>query len=180
MLEKAFFERDAETVARELLGKHLVVGSADGIKRSRITETEAYVGTHDLACHAAKGRTKRTEVMFGAAAHAYVYLIYGMYDLFNIVTGDEGDAQAVLIRAGEPTENIEGRTDGPGRFARALGITRAHNTLSVLEPDLHLTEGDPPSDIISTPRIGVDYAGDWAQAPLRFYDASSKWVSKPR
>ena len=128
MLKKSFFQRDAETVARELLGKHLVVKSSDGLKRSRISETEAYVGVHDLACHAAKGRTKRTEVMFGPAAHAYVYLIYGMYDLFNIVTGNEGEAQAVLIRAGEPTLNIDRRSDGPGRFAMALGITRAHNT----------------------------------------------------
>ena len=105
----SFYARDAETVARALLGTILVFHD----KRLRVVETEAYVGTHDLACHASKGRTARTEVLFGPPGRAYLYLIYGMYELFNVVTGEDGDAQGVLVRAGEPLANITGKTDGP-------------------------------------------------------------------
>lgn len=189
MLPLSFYARDAETVARKLLGKTLVV-KQNGVehhagsrrappRRVRIVETEAYVGEHDLACHASKGRTKRTEVMFGPAGHAYVYLIYGMYDMLNIVTGVDGVAQAVLIRAAEPlTKGIE-KTDGPGKLTRALDITTPrHNGLSLVEPPLFLEDGEPPTRIAVTPRIGVDYAGEWKDAPLRFVDAKSEWVSR--
>ncbi len=117
--------------------------------RARIVETEAYVGPHDLACHAAKGRTKRTEVMFGEAGHAYVYFIYGMYDMLNIVTGAKGDAQAVLIRAAEVIgEWGDGKTDlsGPGKLARAMQITRADNGCDLLGEKLFILkkrEGSP-------------------------------------
>lgn len=189
MLPLSFYARDAETVARKLLGKTLVVKQSGvehraGLRRApprrvRIVETEAYVGEHDLACHASKGRTKRTEVMFGPAGHAYVYLIYGMYDMLNIVTGDDGVAQAVLIRAAEPlTKGIE-KTDGPGKLTRALDITTSrHNGLSLVKPPLFLEDGEPPTRIAVTPRIGVDYAGEWKDAPLRFVDAKSEWVSR--
>lgn len=173
-LPGSFYTRDAETVARDILGSTLVFHD----KRLRIVETEAYVGPHDLASHASKGRTKRTEVMFGPAGRAYIYLIYGMYDLLNVVTGSEDDAQAVLIRAGEPLENISRTTDGPGKLTRALGLTRALNAHDLTQPPLTLEPGTPPQSIVTTTRIGIDYAGVWKDAPLRFYDAASPHVSK--
>ncbi len=173
-LPVSFYASDAETVAKALLGATLVFED----KRLRIVETEAYVGTHDLACHAAKGRTGRTEVLFGPPGRAYLYLIYGMYELFNVVTGDEGDAQAVLIRAAEPLANVTGKTDGPGKLTRALGLSRALNRHDLTAPPLTLEPGTPPVEVVTTTRIGVDYAGVWKDAPLRFYDAESRWVSK--
>jgi DNA-3-methyladenine glycosylase len=178
VLPQSFYARDAESVAKELLGQILIHEIAGERRAVRIVETEAYVGTHDLACHASKGRTPRTDVMFGPPGYAYVYLIYGMYDLFNIVTGPEGDAQAVLIRAGEPLEGIQGRTDGPGKLARALQITRRQNRQALWRGTLFFEAGTPPEQIITTTRIGVDYAGDWKDAPLRFYDAGAAYVSK--
>ena len=174
VLPSSFYARDAETVALELLGKVLIFED----KHLRIVETEAYVGTHDLACHAAKGRTARTEVMFGPPGRAYLYLIYGMYELFNVITGAEGDAQGVLIRAGEPLTNITGKTDGPGKLTRALGLTRDYNRHDLSQRPLTLAEGPLPEHIVTTTRIGVDYAGAWKDAPLRFYDAKSRSVSK--
>src|SRR5579862_9845037 len=108
-----FLRRPAEQLAKELLGTILVHCRNNKIRRARIVETEAYVGAHDLACHAAKGRTNRTEVMFGPAGRAYVYLIYGMYDMFNIVAGDVDDPQAVLIRAAEPLDAWTADLSGP-------------------------------------------------------------------
>src|SRR6185437_9358325 len=117
---RLFYDRDAETVARALLGK-LLAHRVDGTLRvGRIVESEAYLGPHDLAAHSARGRTARTEVMFGPPGHAYVYLIYGMHHCLNVVTEAEGHAAAVLIRALEPVQNIEGRTSGPGLLCRAL------------------------------------------------------------
>lgn len=183
-LPRSFYARDAETVARDLLGTILCQRRAGQVQRVRIVETEAYVGPHDLACHAAKGRTGRTEVMFGPPGHAYVYLIYGMYDMLNIVTGPEGDPQAVLIRAAEPLTGIpeDARTDGPGRLTRTLGLTVAHhNGIDLCAPGeggtLWLERGAPPGAVAVTPRIGVDYAGTWAEAPLRFVDAGSPHLS---
>ena len=173
-LPVSFYAADAETVAKALLGATLVFGD----KRLRVVETEAYVGVHDLACHAAKGRTARTEVLFGPPGRAYLYLIYGMYDLLNVVTGGEGDAQAVLIRAAEPLANVSGKTDGPGKLTRALGLSRAYNRHDLTRAPLTLGPGTPPVEVVTTTRIGVDYAGVWKDAPLRFYDAESRWVSK--
>lgn len=179
-LSREALAQSAEEVARRMLGC-LLVHEAFGERRDgRIVETEAYVGVHDLACHAAKGRTARTEVMFGPAGHAYVYLIYGMYDLFNVVTGEAGDAQAVLVRALEPLNGL-GRSDGPGRLTRSLGITRAHNGLDLCAPGapLWLEPGRPPARVGVGPRVGIDYAGEWRDAPLRFWDADSPFVSRP-
>ena len=177
-IEANFYARDAETVAKDLLGTTLVYRRDEVTQRARIVETEAYVGAHDLASHASKGRTRRTEVMFGPPGRAYVYLIYGMYDMLNIVTGMDGDAQAVLIRAVEPLKNITGKTDGPGKLTRALGITRALNQHDLLEEPLWLEPGTPPEEVVTTTRIGIDYAGAWKDAPLRFYDAESEFVSR--
>jgi DNA-3-methyladenine glycosylase len=137
-------------------------------------ETEAYVGAHDLACHASKGRTKRTEVMFGVAGRAYVFLIYGMYDMFNIVAAGVGDPQAVLIRGAVPLDGWQADLSGPGKLARALRITRAQNGLDLTGESLFLT-GDRTShaEIETTRRIGIDYAGEWKHALLRFVEAGA-------
>ena len=193
MLPQSFYARDAKTVARALLGCLLVYHSPTGCLRLRIVETEAYLGIEDAACHAAKGRTPRTEVMFGAAGYAYVYLIYGMYHMLNIVTAQAGQAHAVLLRAAEPCpsginssdkqdrdklkHNKHKHTNGPGKLCRALGIDRSHNGLALTAPPLYLEPGTPPAHIACSPRIGIDYAGAWKDAPLRFYDADSRYVS---
>jgi DNA-3-methyladenine glycosylase len=180
VLPYLFYARDADCVARELLGQVLVVNTHVQA-RCRIVETEAYMGEHDLACHAAKGRTARTEVMFGPAGVAYVYLIYGMYDMLNIVTSTPGNPQAVLIRAVEPLTPVAGKTDGPGKLTRVLGITRrVHNGIELSGPELWLEAGETPERIQTSPRINVDYAGAWRDAPLRFFDATSPFVSKTR
>jgi len=167
--------------AEALLGKVIVHRVHRGERRCRIVETEAYVGPHDLACHAAKGRTGRTEVMFGEGGHAYVYLIYGMYDMFNVVCAPVGDAQAVLVRAAEIVSGVEGSLSGPGRLARGMGITRRENGVDLLGERLFIVEdGGRVGRVVRTPRIGVDYAGVWAGEMLRFIDAGSAAVSKGR
>ena len=182
-LTRRFFARPAIELAPDLIGKiivHRLPGHAD--LRARIVETEAYVGPHDLACHASRGRTRRTEVMFGRAGHAYVYFIYGMHEMFNIVAATVGDAQAVLVRAAEPQGGWHANLTGPGRFARGMRITRADNALDLTASKLFLLRDPaaPPPRILATPRIGVDYSGDWKHAPLRFLDTDSRAVSRPR
>jgi DNA-3-methyladenine glycosylase len=185
-LRIAFFQRDAAAVARDLIGAVLVRQTGGRTYRARIVETEAYVGPHDLACHASKGRTARTEVMFGPGGRAYIYFIYGMYDMFNVVTGLKGDAQAVLIRAAEPLEGWPPpmpNLSGPGKLTRAMKITRAFNGVPLTGKELHLEMGASragPLRILTTPRIGVDYARHWKDQPLRFIDADSRAVSGPR
>ncbi len=179
-LVRSDYERPAEELARDLIGKLLVRRLGKVERRARIVETEAYVGPQDLACHASKGRTARTEVLYGPGGHAYVYLIYGMYDLLNVVAGGIGDAQAVLIRAAEPID-WNGDLSGPGKLARAMKITRRENGLDLTGDVLYIL--DDPSyhpHAVTTKRIGVEYAGRWKDAPLRFLDASSKAVSKRR
>jgi DNA-3-methyladenine glycosylase len=182
-LPESFYARPALTVARELLGTLLVV-EGGGVRRvGRIVETEAYIGEHDLACHAAKGVTPRTEVMFGPPGRAYVYLIYGMHNCFNVVTDAVGVGAAVLVRAVEPVEGLVGeeRTDGPGRVCKALGVTRAHNRRELFSPALHLLPGAPVPEarVARGPRIGVDYAGAWAAEPFRLWVRDSQHVSRP-
>ena len=123
-LPHEFYQRPAKRLARALIGKIFVHRVGGKTLRARIVETEAYVGPHDLACHSAKGRTARTDVMFGPVGRAYVYFIYGMYEMFNIVCGPEGSAQAVLIRAAEPLDGWQADLSGPGKFAREMKITR--------------------------------------------------------
>jgi DNA-3-methyladenine glycosylase len=182
VLSRHFYERTALVVARALLGKVLVHTTAAGTRYGRIVETEAYVGPHDLACHAAKGRTPRTEVMFGPAGHAYVYFVYGMHWCFNVVTGPEGVAAAVLVRGLEPLGGIpEGvRMDGPARLARALSIGRAENGVDLTSSALRILEAPPPrrGSVRRGPRVGVDYAGPWVSRPFRFWVEGSSGVSR--
>ncbi|MCY1081942.1 DNA-3-methyladenine glycosylase [Archangium lansingense] len=182
-LPVSFYARPALTVARELLGTRLIVDEGGWRRVGRIVETEAYVGEHDLACHASKGRTPRTEVLFGPPGRAYVYLIYGMYHCFNVVTDAEGIGAAVLVRGVEPVEGLpeEARTDGPGRLCRALGLTLAHNRWDLQDTALHLAPGTPVPEIQVErgPRIGVDYAGAWALEPYRLWIRGSQHVSRP-
>ncbi len=180
-LPRSFYDRDTILVARELLGKHLVHTSGAVERVGRIVEVEAYLGPHDLAAHSARGRTKRTRVMFGPPGHAYVYLIYGMYYCMNVVTQPEGVASAVLLRALEPVKNVQGRTQGPGLLCKAMDINKRLNGDDLLSDDFYIATPDEPETftIIKRPRIGVAYAGRWAKRLLRFYIKGNPFVSRP-
>ena len=167
------FRRQAIEVAQKAVGK-ILVRQRDGKEyRARIVETEAYVGPHDLACHASKGRTRRTEIMFGPGGYAYVYFIYGMYHMLNFVTGKLGDPQAVLIRGALPLDGWQADLSGPGKLTRAMQITRADNGVDLTGDQLFLLN-DPRyrPRLRCTRRIGVDYAKEWKDALLRFVDCS--------
>ena len=175
-LPRSFYQRDALVVARALIGARLVVGD----RVTRIVETEAYRGPKDLACHARVGITKRTRTLYGPPGHVYVYLIYGMYDCFNVVCFGEGKGHAVLVRAVEPVANVEGATAGPGRLTRALGLSRADDTADLVTgPRVTIAARERRPRIAVTARVGVAYAGEWADRPWRFLDAESSFVSKP-
>lgn len=160
-MHDAFYARSSLDVAPDLLGKFLVTETHAGM----VTEVEAYDGPDDQACHGRFGRTKRTEVMFGPPGYFYVYLIYGMYFMLNVVTDREGYPSAVLIRG---TTDI----DGPGRLTKGYGIDGSFNGKSITKPSgLWIEERGvhvPSNAIERTPRIGVAYAGAWAQKPYRF------------
>jgi DNA-3-methyladenine glycosylase len=179
-LPRSFYARETLTVARELLGMHLVHRGPSGLQKGRIVETEAYKGPLDLAAHSARGRrTARTEIMFGPPGHAYVYLIYGFWHCLNFVTADHGVPQAVLLRAIEPVSGIDNTTHGPGLLCRALHIDRALNGADLVRSALWV---EKPADyrkprVERATRIGVDYAGDWAKKPWRFFDRDSPYVS---
>lgn len=158
-----FFTQDVLVVAPELLGKIIAGRVGEEYFRYRITETEAYRGTEDLACHASKGRTTRTEVMFQMGGSLYVYLIYGMYWMLNIVTGQENEPQAVLIRA------IEG-VYGPGRVARKLKIDKSYYAEDLTSSSRIWIEDDEYTTSYQTgKRIGIDYAGVWKDKLWRFF-----------
>ncbi len=176
-LPRMFFERPTLKVATELLGKVLIKQTPNGIIQAKIVDTEAYVGPEDQACHASKGRTKRTEIMFGPAGFTYVYLIYGMYHCLNIVTEQEQYPAAVLIRGleilgGDHSPDLLRRIDGPGRVCRFLEVNRTHNGLdATLGTTLWIEDHGLavlPKQIQTLPRIGVDYAGEWAKKLWRF------------
>ena len=172
-LPRTFYDRDTRVVARELLGKFLIHGDRVG----RIVETEAYLGTHDLAAHSARGPTPRNAPMFGPPGHAYVYLIYGMYCCMNVVTERVGHAAAVLLRALEPVENITGKTAGPGLLCNAMDITRQLTGHDLLSDDFYIAASQSEKfRIIKRRRIGVDYAGRWARRQLRFYIDGNPYV----
>lgn len=182
-MKRAFFDQPALELARALLGKILYhrAPGVDGVERSgRIVETEAYVGMEDAACHARFGPTGRARRMFGPPGFAYVYLIYGMYDCFNIVSGPGEFPAAVLIRALEvDPQLVPHRADGPGKLTRALGITRTHDGADLVAGDvIGVRDGRAPNRIVTTPRIGIDYAGEWVDKPWRFVDADSPALSR--
>lgn len=188
-----YLRNDVVAVAKDLLGKVLVTAWNSDITSGRIVETEAYAGELDRASHASKGRTNRTEVMFGAGGRAYVYLCYGIHQMFNIVTSGEGEAHAVLIRAVEP---IEGKaimlqrtgkkkwdnsvTSGPGRVGKAFGFHTSQCGLPLASDELYIADDGfklKQEDVISSPRIGVDYAGEHAEWHYRFYLKDNPYVS---
>jgi DNA-3-methyladenine glycosylase len=162
---------------------HLVHADGATLRRGRIVETEAYQGPQDLAAHSARGRTPRTEVMFGPPGHAYVYFIYGFWNCLNVVTARAGVPHAVLLRALEPVSGMSARSFGPGLLCRALNIDRRLNGADLRGDTLWLERAPRAATaprIRRATRIGVDYAGDWAQRPWRFFDADSPYVSTAR
>jgi len=179
-LPHSFYERPARVVARAMLGKVLVHGARAG----RIVETEAYVGAHDLACHAARGKTPRTRILWGPPGRAYVYFVYGMHWCFNAVTELEGRPGAVLVRGLEPLAGFDGpvRLDGPARLCRALHIIGAENGADLVTSALRILDAPavPGREVERGPRIGVDYAKEWADRPLRFWVRGSPGVSRGR
>lgn len=190
-LPRAYYEQNTIDVAKQLLGKYLVRKHVDGKTIGRIVETEAYVGPQDLACHASKGRTARTEVMFGPAGHAYVYFIYGFYNMLNLVTETKDYPAAVLIRAVEPVAGIElmiarrrsnllrNLASGPGKLCQAFAVDRSLNGANLNGNILYVEDrGEPAPKFRATSRIGVDYAGKWKNKPFRFLIPSSEFVSK--
>lgn len=183
LLSREFFARDAVTVARDMLGKQLLRRYQGQVFGGIIVETEAYLGEEDTACHASRGRTPRTRVMYGPAGYYYVYLIYGMYHMLNIVTGEEGHPQAVLVRALRPVSGLEymavlrgGVTDkrlcdGPGKLCQALAIDREMNGKPVESDELWLELPVPEAAgrIVTGPRVGIAYAAEEDQKkPWRF------------
>lgn len=188
-LPPSFYARPVLVVARDCIGKILVRRTSEGLAGGRIVECEAYRGPADRAAHSSRGRTKRTEAMFGPPGRAYVYLLYGLSWAFNIVVAKEGEPHAVLVRALEPTIGLslmsarrrqppESRllTNGPGKLCQALGITRDDYGRDLAGDELFLLEG-PRGTVARSPRINVDYAGEWAARPWRFFERGNRFVS---
>jgi len=193
-LPRSFYSRSTLQVAQDLIGK-VLVRDFDGRRLSgRIVETEAYVGPHDLACHASKGHTPRTSIMFGSAGYAYVYMIYGFYFCLNVVTERNGYPAAALIRGVEPLENLDfmrqlrnnperdtSIASGPGKLCMAMSIDRRLNGEDLLGQTLWIEDRKLDSGpILTSPRVGVDYAGEYKDKPWRFYLANNPHVSKVR
>ncbi|HUC19999.1 MAG TPA: DNA-3-methyladenine glycosylase [Candidatus Polarisedimenticolaceae bacterium] len=187
MLESTFYNQDSLTAAQALLGCELIYIPAGGEPvGGRIAETEAY-RQDDEASHSYRGLTKRNAVMFGAGGHAYVYFTYGVHYCFNVVVGEAGFAEAVLIRALEPTHGVKqmelnrGTSEqwqlcsGPGKLVQALGLGRQHNGASLLTPELQIRERTVQPRVIAGPRIGISRAAD---KPWRFMIADSPWVTR--
>lgn len=164
-LQHEFYKRDVLEVAPEIIGKIMVIRLPDGTYgRYKVTEVEAYRGIEDRACHAFKGKTARTEVMFNEGGRLYIYLIYGMYWMLNIVTGEENNPQAVLVRG---VENLS----GPGKLTKTLGIDKSFYGEDLITSERIWFEDSGSKPIVKTsPRIGIDYAGEyWVAKPWRFY-----------
>jgi DNA-3-methyladenine glycosylase len=190
-IPRSFYARPVLEVAEDVIGKILVARSAEGVTAGRIVEAEAYRGPEDRAAHSYGGRrTARTEVMFGPPGYAYVFFVYGMHYNFNLVTGSLGEPEAVLIRALEPLVGLElmalrrsvskerpELTNGPGKLCQALGIGRADYGADLCKSRIFLTDGSPAS-VGRSPRVGIDYAGDWAKKPWRFFERGNRYVSK--
>jgi len=189
ILTKPFYTQPTTEIAKQLLGKFLCRKINGKLYVGKIVETESYLGEKDLACHTSKGKTKRNEVMFGPTGHAYVYFIYGMYHCFNVVTEEENNPCAVLIRALEPinmpydknTKSCVPTTNGPAKLCREFEIDKKLNGYDLtLGKKLWIENGDiiEPNQIKRSKRIGVDYAGIWKDRLLRFYIKNNKFVSK--
>ncbi|ANE51023.1 DNA-3-methyladenine glycosylase [Flavisolibacter tropicus] len=188
-----YLRDDVVRIAKELLGKVLVSQWNGERTVGRIVETEAYAGESDKASHASKGRTTRTSVMFGEGGTAYVYLCYGIHQMFNIVTSTEGDPHAILIRGVEPMEGIDvmlkrtGKkradhtlTRGPGNVGKAFGFHTSQSGFSLLDDELFLADDGfqlPVGSVGVSVRIGVDYAGEDALRPYRFFLKGNPFVS---
>lgn len=194
-LPREFYTRsNVVTVARELLGKLLVVPARNGVRVSgKIVEVEAYRGPKDRAAHSYGGRrTKRTETMYGIGGTAYVFFVYGMYNQFNVVTNLEGLPHAILVRALEPVAGIEimrrrrhgqpdhNLTNGPGKLCIAMGIDRRLDASDLVGNRVWIEEGEkiPRSQITTGPRIGIDYAEEWVDKPWRFWIKDNSFVSR--
>ena len=191
-LERAWFDRPSAELAPELLGARLVHDTPDGRIGGRIVEVEAYRGPEDLAAHSSRGRTARNAVMFGPPGHLYVYLIYGLHHCLNVVAGPDTKPEAVLIRAVQLDEGVElarrrrgeavperRLAAGPGNVGSALGVDRSLNGVDLLAGPVHVEpRSGPPPAISRGPRIGVDYAGDWAARPLRFWITDDPHISR--
>jgi DNA-3-methyladenine glycosylase len=190
VLTRTYYERETEIVARDMLGTVLECDTSEGRASGIIVETEAYLGEHDLACHAAAGRTARTETLYGPPGISYVYFIYGMYWCFNAVTRAEGLPSAVLVRALEPLDGISlmhkrrprikndvDLTNGPGKLSAALGIVGSMSGKSLQRKPLVIRRGEPvPDDRVEvTTRIGITQSADW---PLRWVVKGNRFVSK--
>jgi DNA-3-methyladenine glycosylase len=178
-LPSTFFRRDVLTVARELIGCALVHRKRAGM----IVEAEAYQGPEDLASHSRFGPTARTSVMFGPGGVSYVYLCYGIHQMFNIVTGRQGEGQAVLIRAiaplvGLPDDASIGR--GPGKVTKALLLDRRHDRKDLAKGQLYVARHASPPVVATGPRVGVAYAGEWAKKPYRFWWKDHASVSRAK
>lgn len=191
-LARGWFDRPSALLAVDLLGCRLIHASAEGVVGGRIVEVEAYRGPEDLAAHSARGRTPRNAVMFGAAGHLYVYLVYGLHHCINVVAGPGVKPEAVLVRALELDEGLDlvrerrrphiadhRLASGPGNVGKALGIDRGLNGLDLLAGPVWIEPRvDSPPAVSRGPRIGVDYAGDWAARPLRFWITDDPHVSR--
>ncbi len=195
-LQRSFYARDSLVVAPECIGKLLVHDAPEGLSAGRIVECEAYRGPEDQAAHSHKGRrTARTEVMFGPAGHAYMFLLYGSSWALNFVTAEEGVPQVVLIRAVEPSlgEPIMSRrreipagrreiSNGPGKLCQALGLDRRFYGADLTVGPLYVAE-DPaqkaPPIVATSARINIPYAGAWVEKPWRFYERGNRYVSVP-
>jgi DNA-3-methyladenine glycosylase len=193
-LPRSFYSRPAIKVATDLLGKVLVRRLDRKTLSGTIVETEAYVGPHDLACHASKGHTARTAVMFGTPGHAYVYMIYGFYFCLNVVTDRVGYPAAVLIRAVEPVENVDlmrelrnnperetNIASGPGKLCMAMSIDKQLNGADLLGTTMWIEDRKlEPGSIRTSPRVGIDYAGEYKDKPWRFFVDGNPHVSRVR
>jgi len=178
--DRAWFDRSAAEVAPELLGAVLIHDTPAGRIAGRIVEVEAYLGPEDLAAHSSAGRTPRNAVMFGPPGHLYVYFVYGMHHCANVVCGPAFKPEAVLLRAAELTEGEElarrrrgevasaRLASGPGNLASAFDIGRALNGTDLLAGPIRIERGTPPEAIDRTARVGVNYAGEWTDRPLRY------------
>jgi DNA-3-methyladenine glycosylase len=190
LADRAWFDRPAVEVAPELLGKLLIHDSTAGLVAGRIVEVEAYQGPEDMAAHSARGMTARNAVMFGPAGHLYVYLVYGLHHCANVVCGPGGKPEAVLLRAAQIVQGqvvaCQRRGDvpdtrlaaGPGNLGAAFGLDRSMNGADLLSGRVRLAPGEDPTRIIRSPRVGVDYAGDWAVRPMRFSIADDPYRSR--